>query len=47
MSSGTEHHTVAIIGAGITGLYAARKLLESGIRDVVILEASNHVSSGN
>lgn len=35
--------TVAIIGAGAAGLYAARELRRAGCADVVILEASEHV----
>jgi len=35
--------SVAVIGGGVTGLYAARKLLESGIKDVLVLEAADRV----
>lgn len=40
---GLQATKVAIIGAGISGLYAACCLLDNGIRDVVILEAQAEV----
>jgi monoamine oxidase len=37
------HFAVAIVGAGFAGLQAATTLLRAGIRDVVVLEASDRV----
>lgn len=34
---------VVIIGAGLAGLAAAHRLYESGIRDVIVLDAQNRV----
>lgn len=42
-----ERKTVCIVGAGITGLFAAHKLREAGVKDVVIAEASDRVSTGH
>lgn len=39
----TNRYQVIIIGAGMAGLSAYIKLVESGITDVVILEASQRV----
>ena len=36
-------YQVAIIGAGISGLYAACNLIDLGIKDIVILEAQNRI----
>ena len=35
--------SVAIVGAGVSGLAAAAALNTAGVKDVVILEASNRV----
>lgn len=37
------HHKVIIIGAGISGCNAAKTLIENGIEDVLILEATNRI----
>jgi len=37
-----EYHEVVIIGAGISGLCAAQKLIEASV-DTIILEANNRV----
>ena len=42
-SSEMEHHKVIIVGAGIAGLAAADELINGGIGDVRILEASDRV----
>jgi monoamine oxidase len=34
---------VVVIGGGISGLTAARRLVQAGVRSVVVLEASDHV----
>src|SRR5690348_9487777 len=36
-----EHHEVVVIGAGVSGIGAAIKLIERGIDDVVILEKAD------
>ena len=36
-----EHKKVVIIGAGIAGLSAAEHLYSNGLKDIVILEASD------
>jgi len=36
-------HQVVIIGAGISGLAAAQKLLQNGMENVVLLEARDRV----
>lgn len=33
-----DDHQVVIIGAGISGLYAACTLIDLGIKDIIILE---------
>lgn len=38
-----EHHRIAIIGAGFSGLGAAIRLLEAGERDLVVLEKAGDV----
>lgn len=38
----TSHHEVIIIGAGVSGLAAAKVLAEKGV-DVVVLEARDRV----
>lgn len=35
-----ESHMVIIIGAGISGLAAAKTLIERGIKDVLVLEGN-------
>jgi monoamine oxidase len=40
---GSGQHDVAIIGAGLSGLVAAHRLVEAGVADVVVLEASDRV----
>jgi cyclohexanone monooxygenase len=40
---GTEHHEVVVVGAGFSGIGAAIKLDEAGIRDWVVLEAGDGV----
>src|SRR3954454_8776 len=34
---------VVVIGAGISGLTAARRLVQAGVKSVLVLEASDHV----
>jgi Flavin containing amine oxidoreductase/Cytochrome b5-like Heme/Steroid binding domain len=34
-----HHHEVVIVGGGTAGLYCARRLIERGVRDVVVLES--------
>ena len=41
--SGSGQHDVAIIGAGLSGLVAAHRLVEAGVTDVVVMEASDRV----
>jgi len=38
-----EHHEVLIVGGGTCGLYTANKLVEAGIRDVIVLESRGGV----
>uniref|UniRef100_A0A803LC14 Amine oxidase domain-containing protein n=1 Tax=Chenopodium quinoa TaxID=63459 RepID=A0A803LC14_CHEQI len=38
-----KHCSVIIIGAGISGISAAKQLADNGVEDVVILEASNRI----
>lgn len=38
-----ENVEVVIIGAGLAGISAAVKLVESGIENVVVLEAENRI----
>ncbi|XP_049952496.1 uncharacterized protein LOC126468312 isoform X1 [Schistocerca serialis cubense] len=38
----SHFHKVAIVGAGISGLAAAKSLIEGGIQDIVILEAQEY-----
>ncbi|GFZ21678.1 polyamine oxidase 1 [Actinidia rufa] len=35
--------TVIIVGAGVSGISAAKVLAENGVDDIVILEASNRI----
>lgn len=37
------HVKVAIIGAGIAGCTAARTLVQQGIKDIVVLEATGRI----
>lgn len=34
---------IVIIGAGVAGIAAARKLLERGFRNILVLEAENRI----
>ena len=36
-----DQHEVAIVGGGISGLYCAKKLKDSGVKSIVVLERSN------
>ena len=36
-------HKVVIIGAGIAGIAACRRLIDAGITDVLLLEANNRI----
>ena len=36
-------HKVAIVGAGIAGCAAAKTLMDNGIEDIIILEATERV----
>ena len=36
-------YSAIIIGAGVSGLTAAQKLYESGVKNILVLEASNRV----
>ena len=38
---GSNRSAVVIVGAGVAGLSAARKLLENSVEDVVVLEGSD------
>ena len=38
-----KHSKIVIIGAGISGISAAKILFENGMKDVTILEATNRV----
>ena len=38
-----SEYRVAIIGAGIAGCTAARTLIENGVNDVIILEATDRI----
>ena len=40
---GSAQYDVAVIGAGLSGLVAAHRLVEAGVTDVVVLEASDRV----
>ena len=42
-NAGAEHHRIAIIGTGFSGLGAAIRLLEDGERDLVVLERAGDV----
>ncbi|XP_074316274.1 polyamine oxidase 1-like [Silene latifolia] len=42
--SGTSPASVIIVGAGMSGISAAKKLQESGIHDFLILEATNRIA---
>lgn len=37
----SSNYKVVIVGAGIAGLSAAQHLIHNGIKDIIILEASN------
>jgi hypothetical protein len=39
MAQQQQHHEVIIVGGGTAGLYCARQLIASGVRDVVVLES--------
>ncbi|KMT18801.1 hypothetical protein BVRB_2g029100 [Beta vulgaris subsp. vulgaris] len=39
----TKHSSVIIIGAGISGISAAKQLADNGVEDIVILEASDRI----
>lgn len=39
----TRHTRIAIIGAGLSGLYAAQRLINQGVSDFVLLEARERV----
>ncbi|KAL2936226.1 Polyamine oxidase 1 [Bienertia sinuspersici] len=39
----TKHCSVIVIGAGISGISAAKKLADNGVEDIVILEASERI----
>ncbi len=36
-------HQIIIIGGGISGLAALNRLLEQGVKDVILLEANNRL----
>lgn len=38
-----QHARVCIIGAGVAGLSAAQKLIQAGVKDVVVLEAQDRI----
>eukprot|EP01079_Euglenida_sp_SAG-EU17-18_P003971 gene3971-4331_t len=38
-----EHHEVVVVGAGLSGLCACRTLIQNGVKDIVVLEASDRV----
>lgn len=42
-SQHSHHHAVIIVGGGTGGLFTARRLIDAGIRDVVVLEARGGV----
>ena len=37
-------HDVVIIGAGPAGIFAARTLIQAGVRDIVILEKGDDIA---
>lgn len=39
----TRHTRIAIIGAGLSGLYAAQRLINQGVSDFVLLEARDRI----
>lgn len=43
MNTLPQHVRVCIIGGGVAGLGAAQKLIQSGVDDILILEAQDRV----
>lgn len=43
MSTLPQHVRVCIIGGGVAGLGAAQQLIQSGVDDILILEAQDRV----
>lgn len=43
MVSVPSHVRVCIIGAGVAGLGAAQRLIQSGVDDIVVLEADDRI----
>lgn len=43
MENSSERYDVIVIGAGVAGLACAVKLLESGVKNILLLEGSDRL----